>query len=104
MEEHIMATESQNIARHLSSVLCHLLCAAKSRRAGKLFICKTNPILTFKNEGQLKELKGVMVISTKSNVKKTNPTCRGVASGEAGSNPIKANSNPIQTQLQKGQK
>ena len=23
---------------------------AKSRRAGKLFLCKTNPILTFKNE------------------------------------------------------
>jgi len=27
------------------------LSAAKSRRAGKLFFCKTNPILTFKNEG-----------------------------------------------------
>jgi len=36
--------------------------------------------------------------SSGKNEPKTNPTCRGVASGEAGTNPIKANKMPKQTQ------
>jgi len=50
------------------------------------FLCKTNPILTFENEAQLKELKGLIMISKNQMLRKQTQT------------------KPKQTQLQKGQK